>query len=151
MASHIDSTLYDLEKEYKATFVMREWNITSNPETGEKVKDKKQWTIIGIQLPRTLARKFFYDVGYLRANSNFTYGATNDFKDIILIVRKTRLPHIALDLNRDVVFENKRYDVAQIDDFDGAWAITLKHVEGSVTYNEFNVGTSDRVSLGDNN
>jgi hypothetical protein len=148
----MDGALYEFEKSYGVMLTIRDFVSNVNAETGEKVQFRKDTVVRAIQLPIKTAREFFQDVGYLRANSNFTYGGVDTFKTVTVIVRKKRLQHLdmSVDLNRDAVLGGKRYDTVSVEDIGAAWEINLKNVGNSTVYQDIAVKVEDGLSIGEN-
>lgn len=146
---HIDRTLYDLEKTYGVHFLMyQNTSVASNEETGTLVVNRKTIPFKGIILPMDYTRKFFQDVGYLRANSNFTYGGLDDFRATIVIVRKRRLPiDFEPNLGYTINYQKKSYNQVKFEVFVGnaAYVFTLKGIEGASPYNIINVKTTETL------
>lgn len=148
---HVNDALYGLEREYGARFALvMKTHVGSNPETGHLNVDKKLLRPKGIILPVDHVRKFFQDVGFLRANSNFTYGGNVDFRDRIIVVRAKWLPrNFDTTLNHDILYKGKRYDSVKVEELhDGvAFIFTLKHTEGSLNYNLTEVRQEDNLDI----
>lgn len=148
---HIDDALYGLEREYGQRFVLvTTLDVVTSPNRGYLNVSKSTLHPKGIILPTEHLRKFFQDVGYLRANSNFTYGGNLDFRDKIILVRRKQLPpNFDLNLTHQVLHKGLRYDSVKIEEiFDRlAYAITLKHTEGTLNYNQTDVRVDDQVDI----
>lgn len=146
---YINDCIYAFEREYGKQFLLVEIeHVGSNLSTGQNVIDKKVTPVKGVTLPQTLARQFFYDVGYLRANSNFTYGGLDDHYDTWILVRRRKLPvNFNPDLNNEILFENKRYDKVKIEMLaDGAaYIFKIKSVAGSLPYQQISRQGSDTL------
>jgi hypothetical protein len=148
---HINDTLYTLEREYGERFVLvTTRHVGSNVETGYLDVDKQNFNLKGIILPTEYLRKFFQDVGYLRANSNFTYGGLIDFKDVIIIVRKKWIPRgFEANLNHRVLYKGRGYDSVKVEELHVgvAYVFMLKHTEGELNYNVTEVKASDNLTI----
>lgn len=147
----VNDTLYSLEREYgQRIMIVMKTHVNSNPETGHLDVGKKLLRPKGIILPVDHVRKFFQDVGFLRANSNFTYGGNIDFRDRTIVVRAKWLPRpFDTTLNHDILYKGKRYDSVKIEELhDGvAYIFTLKHTEGSLNYNLTDVRQEDNLEI----
>ena len=147
--AHIDRALYDLEKTYGVSFLMyQNTRVASNEETGKMFVDRKTIPFKGIVLPMDYIRKFFQDVGYLRANSNFTYGGLDDFRAVIAIVRKKRLPiDFQPNLGYTINYNKQSYNQVKFEVFVGnaAYVFTLKGIEGASPYNIIKVQAADTL------
>ena len=58
-------------------------------------------------------RKFTYDLSYIAANKNFTYGGLYDVMTRIIIVDKKDLKDFTLDLNCSVVYGVRPYQIKE--------------------------------------
>ncbi len=106
------------------------YKLTSNPdvESGEK------WTTRSVTyIPQfisgdiTLARKFEYDIGFVKGNSNFTYGMLFEAGDRIGIIDGEYLDEVK---EQDyVVYDDQRYNIRKIIKLDGGagWILHLRH------------------------
>ena len=90
-----------------------------------------------ILLPTSAHKAFKYDIGYLRANSNFTYGSLWTDASRRMIVDRTDLPAdftIAITDNQYVVYDHKRYSLKEVEDIeDFAVMVTMEFTGGEVT------------------
>lgn len=66
-----------------------------------------------------LMKKFEYDLGYVKANSNFTYGATFEIGDRIAIIDGTYLQGYNIQQKDYLVYDTTRYDMVKIHKMDG--------------------------------
>jgi len=77
-----------------------------------------------ILLPKKWTTDFEYDIGYLAANKNFTYGGLFDQTARLVIVEERQLPATLRNTEQvfrkqdNVVIDNLRFEINQIDDLD---------------------------------
>lgn len=82
-----------------------------------------------------LMKKFEYDLGYVKANSNFTYGATFEVGDRIAIIDGIYLQGYEIQQKDYVVYDTKRYDMVKIHKMDGevGYILHLRVTKGQKT------------------
>lgn len=66
-----------------------------------------------------LMKKFEYDLGYVKANSNFTYGATFETGDRVAIIDGCYLNGYSIQQKDYIVYDTTRYDMVKIHKMDG--------------------------------
>lgn len=91
---HITHILYDLKHRFNHTVVLRKMDSapTFDPETGVQTSSNTDHTIKKvIVLPLDSKREFEYDITYLAAGNNFTYGALYDSTHTVFIFTKRQL------------------------------------------------------------
>lgn len=138
LAQYTKRTLYILKRKYGSALTLYKINTeTLDLETGKRtpsisyIKIKK-----AVLLPSKLQRAFEYDRAYTSAHPNFTYGGFYD----------TSLRQILIDLN-DLkridgitfipeegdyfTFNQKRWEVAQVHDYQASYLIIGKEVKGA--------------------
>lgn len=114
---YMDRVLYNLRKLYGVTIQIERINSQSfDPTTGKIALDNYVRTVKKvILLPESVKRDFVYDLAFIAANKNFTYGGLFDVGEQTLIIEHKSLPqdyelsendHIHLNGER---FEIKRY------------------------------------------
>lgn len=105
--------LYRLKRHIAITIVLRNTASTVDLATGVITPTNTDLTIKkAILLPRKMARKFVYDISYLAANKNFTYGGEFDEGNRFLIVDFKDIPStFVLSNNTKCVFSNRVYQM----------------------------------------
>ena len=69
-----------------------------------------------IEVPQNSGRKFAYDIAYLAANKNFTYGGQFDVDAKILLVDAQDLPKTFVPTFDNIItFRGIKYKIAKID------------------------------------
>lgn len=89
-----------------------------------------------VDLPAETARKFWYDMAYIKANTNFTYGGEVDVKSrqIVLDARDLKKREVT---ERDfIIMGHERYEIAKVYDLEHrlGYLLSLKLAEGSLPY-----------------
>lgn len=100
-------------------------------ETGRKNVEKKCYTILrGILLPRDISRKFNYDLSYIAANKNFTYGGVIDYSRRTIIIDMRDYPAGYKASPGDyAVISHTRYNIEKVEQFDDRQIIVMDVVE----------------------
>lgn len=129
--------LYSLKKDWGTTF---DWVQILQSEvddrTGTRQIQRRVFSLPGVLLPQSQARKFIQDIGYLAADKNFTYGALNDFNTLKFLVDANDMPpECALELNGYVNYNHKRYERVSFDNLaEAAFLFVVRGVEGANPY-----------------
>lgn len=131
-------TLYRLKLDYGfpvtlVKIVREETNSVTGQRTVERdiVKIRK-----AVDLPAETARKFWYDMAFIKANTNFTYGGEVDVqsRQIVLDNRDLKGREVT---NRDfILMDHKRYEIDKVYDLEHrlGYLVSLKLAEGSLPY-----------------
>lgn len=130
----IRKVVYRLKREFGLPItIVQQTNETADLTTGDKSVTKVAVPVArAILLPRKAQGSFKYDIGYLKANSNFTYGGFfNDATREVIIDRKDLKGFvISANENFSVYHNHKRYQVKSVSDFDGiAYFLVLEQME----------------------
>lgn len=104
-------------------------------KTGKKTVTKRKVAIQrAVVIPVQIDRKFAYDLSFVAANKNFTYGGFFDTGKRSVLIDKRDLP-ADFKINNDskVLFKHKRYSVVSFEEFDHDQAIllTMQRLEGA--------------------
>jgi hypothetical protein len=133
---HIRKVLYSLKKEYG--FAVTFYNVTSEDvdyKTGvrENVTDHLNVRKV-IILPRNLKQKFEFDLAYVAAGKNMTYGGLYNTGTRKLIVDRRDVGDFEIKVDGYFTWENQRYQIAEVEDFElnTGWVIVGRVVEGAV-------------------
>jgi hypothetical protein len=100
-----------------------------------------------VLFPTQVHKQFHYDIGYLKANSNFTYGGlfTSDTRQVI--IDKGDLPRgfkLTPTDNFYIVHNHKRYAIKTVEDLEvPAYFITMEFTGGVPTYEVHEVACTD--------
>jgi len=133
--------LYSLKRQYGFSLdIYRRTAGEADLKTGKMVGKKRQkFSIVkAIVLPTILARKFSYDLSYIAANKNFTYGGFYDINSRIVIIDAIDLPQdFEFIIDTDyVVYDSKRYDIktAEMLEQRQGFLLNIKATEGSTAF-----------------
>lgn len=87
-----------------------------------------------IEVPEGSGRKFAYDIAFLAANKNFTYGGNYDINSKVVLVHSRDLPKTYTpSLDNVINFRSKPYRITKIDELalNQGWIFTIKNVENT--------------------
>jgi hypothetical protein len=85
-----------------------------------------------VPFSETSIKKFWYDIGYLRANSNFTYGGEVQIQTRQIVLQKKDIGKRTITTSDFFILEGIRYQVEKVYDLDFqiGYLISLKTAEG---------------------
>lgn len=77
-------------------------------------------------------RKFSYDLSYIAANKNFTYGGFYDSSTRTVLIDNKDLGVFVIDLDTTVTYNSKQYEVKEVAEYEGnvATLLTIVKTEG---------------------
>jgi hypothetical protein len=124
-------TIYNLKREYgRDGYLYRLNSQEIDIKTGQRIIKKTKYPIDNlIILPLNLSRKFDYDFSYLRANSNFTYGALYD-PSITKIIIDGEDVDIEILIDDYLVVDKRKFSIKLVERLDDGlgYLITAKDV-----------------------
>lgn len=148
----ISKVLYRLKRRYGnvVDIVWRE-SSTVNRDTGVKtvVKDSHRVQRM-IVLPSQVHREFSYDLAYIAASKNFTYGAFFDTDTRRFIVDAHDLPaDFEIKPGYWFVYDKKRYDVKEAERFEEnrGWLVLGKQAQNVDPGNVIELHLFSEISL----
>ena len=128
--------IYPLKRRYgvPATLFRLDSKI-DNIQTGKVQKSYTRVRITRVAaLPQNTLRKFIYDLSFIAANKNFTYGGFFDHMQKVLLVDGKDLPaNFEIDPNDHFELEGIRYSIKKLELFEHdnkAWVVGLSRVKG---------------------
>jgi len=104
----------------------------------------------GILCPSILTKKFFYDLSFIAANKNFTYGGNIDLKTRFMILDGAELPkNFEITTDDMVVCNMIRYAIRQSDDLDYGlgYLLALTNIQNSQPYQELSINVGNTFTL----
>jgi hypothetical protein len=143
-----------LKKEYGGPItVYRLLDTTTNMQTGVKTVSRSSTYIRrAVVMPNRLTRDQVQSISLISANKKVVQGGEYDPGQRTFIIDRTDVPSTWTIRQDDwVVYENKRYDIKHIDEFEQktAWLIVAREIEG-VSPEEDQYGyPNDRMDLED--
>ena len=126
--------MYPLKRRYglPATIFQLD-DVTNNVETGKQTKFYNRFKIKRVVLlPRNLIRKFVYDLSYIAANKNFTYGGLFDWSRRIILIDGKDIKFVP-NPNDHIEIEGVRESIQKVEEFEHAsvaWIIGTSRIEG---------------------
>jgi hypothetical protein len=121
--------------------------------TGLKSNVQTSVTInYAVNLPSNMVRGANYDLSYIIANRQFTYGAYHDTRTRKVLIDRRDIPStFPVDLNMHVVFQNKRWEIKNLEEYEELECIVLlmEQLEGSLVRNQITASLSDSLGLGE--
>jgi hypothetical protein len=129
--------LYRLKRLFGKPLVLKNTtSATQNLETGVITPTYVTVSIArAIVLSASQKKDFAYDLSYIAANKNFTYGAFFTTKERLIIIEQRDLPtSFRVTVHTFCVFDGRRWDVKDSDrGEDGSYLIIVKEVGNSAT------------------
>ncbi len=116
----LKATIYKLKRRFgeSITFTRTETVGTVDYSTGATT-DKVEISVAirnVIFLPFALDRRFSYDLSYIAANKNFTYGGYYDTEEATIVCDKKDFGEFTVDKDMTVTKGTKKYQVKKIEE-----------------------------------
>lgn len=148
---YIKRVLYTLKRGYGFPLTLLKIDEeTYDKETGkrtaiiEHLKIKK-----AIVLPSDFTRKFDYDLAFIAANRNFTYGGFYDTSTRKIIIDATDLGDWDIEIEDYFIFDEKRWQIARVHEFElqTGFMIMGREVKGAPRYLVEEISLEDTLQL----
>ena len=110
--------LYNLERRMGGRVAFHRESETLNTRTGKKDVTKLVWERKVVVLPSELKTKFVFDLSFIAANKNFTYGGNFDTSQRRLILSSREAAGYVPQNDDFFVFENKRWQIKEVQTFE---------------------------------
>jgi hypothetical protein len=149
----IRSILYRLKRAYgQPLSVVYQTQSAVDLATGAKTVARGSVDIVrAIALPTLVQRDFKYDIGYLKANSNFTYGGLYLEGGRDFIVEARDLPagfEIKASDQMFLVFQGKHYTIKKVEQVETlAFFVTAQYTAGAPAYAVVHATAFDRLGF----
>lgn len=144
-------TLYQLKQNYGfPVTLIKTISEETNSETGQRTVQREIVNIKkAVDLPAETARKFWYDMAFLKANTNFTYGAEADVisKQIIIDFRDLQGKKIT---ERDyIIYDHERYSIKKVYNLEHklGYLLSLEAAEGALPYAPIDVFVQQSLQI----
>ena len=131
---HVKNVVYSLKRRYGQAVTLTRQTVAGTPDytsgviTGRVTVD--QLVKKAILLPARGMRTFNYDLSYIAANKNFTYGGLYDkFQRRLIIDQKDVPSTFTIDLDITVTIGTRKYEVKEMQEYEEQSAILLIIVE----------------------
>lgn len=129
--------LYELRKRYSKTVTFY-YNIRETVDIvrGKTSRTKEAVSKIAIVLPTNAHKKFSYDIAFLAANKNFTYGGlfSERMKEVIIDLKKLTGVNLSPTNGSYFVVDGQRYNIKKTEVYDDTEMMSI-------------VGTADPLEL----
>ena len=133
----ISVILYRLKRNYGLPAILRVVNDSYNLETGVITPANTDYTISrAILAPRRSVRDFVYDLSFIAANKNFTYGGLFDADERAIIIDAKDLPAgVRPTQDMVIIFATEQYDILKVHraELDRGYILICKHVASTET------------------
>lgn len=137
LLQEISAILYRLKREFGLPAKLRVVNNSNNIETGVITPNNTDYSIRRvIILPRRSVRDFVYDLSFIAANKNFTYGGLFDADRRAIIIDSKDLPSgVRPTQDMIIIFANEQYDILEVQraEMDRGYLLICKHVASTET------------------
>jgi hypothetical protein len=132
----IQNTLYQLKRRFGGTIAVYQiGDATVDLETGVKtIPQDVLYIRRAVILPAKVAREVTQTLSVISANKKFVYGGTYDTATRLFIIDHKDAPNLKLKESDYIVYKERRYEVKDFQEFefDAAWVVTGRAVEGDV-------------------
>ncbi len=133
----ISSIIYRLKREFGLPATLRVVDDAYNIETGAVTPSNTGYTIArAIILPRRSIRDFVYDLSFIAANKNFTYGGLFDGDRRAIIIDAKDLPAgVRPTQDMIIIFDAEQYDILEVQraENDRGYILICRHVASTET------------------
>lgn len=132
----LSSVLTQLEQEFgEPLSILVTDSETLDPVSGVLAKITTEHKIKrAVEVPVGSGRKFAYDIAFLAANKNFTYGGNFDVYEKEILIRSKYVPRTYVPkFDNFIKFRDKLYRITKIDELAQrqGWVFKIKHVENT--------------------
>lgn len=131
----IKRVIYNLKRRFgESLSVVRPGSRTPNLSTGVITSGEDTSISVGkaIILPGKAERKFSYDLSFIAANKNFTYGGFYDVDQREIIIDAKDLGAFVPKISDHILWRTKKHEVKQVSEFgnDAAYLIVVVEHKG---------------------
>lgn len=149
--SFVRQALYSLKRDYGYFLdVYKTIQEDVDQKTGKRTRTRKVYRIAkAVVLPSTLARKFKYDLSYIAANKNFTYGDYYDVNSRLVIIDAADARRFELAVNDGVIFEHHRYVIKQVVklEYGLGFLVTMTETVGAIPFEIFSIRVESPLQI----
>jgi len=133
MIKHIINTIYKLKRRYGQTITLTRlstlgtYDYTDGTQSGRTIESK----IIkkAVVLPARGIKTFSYDLAFIAANKNFTYGGYYDKFQRTMIIDQKDIGTFDINLNTVITIKTKKYGIKELHEYEEQSAILLIIIE----------------------
>jgi hypothetical protein len=151
---YVRKAIYNLKRQFGMLIqIYRPTTNSVNYKTGQMSEDLQTVTVRkAVIFPNRKHRDFAYDLSFIAANRNFTYGGYYDVSHRKILFDLRDLPSgFVIDIKCRLVFGGKRYEVKEVHNFEHNEAVFViaTWLEGAPQGQEINQSASDTAATGD--
>lgn len=123
----VRQTIYALKRAYpQAVTLCRTTGNSTNLETGLKAETLIKLIVKrAILLPAKNLREFAYDLSFIAANKEFTYGGFYDHKLRLVLIDRRDVVDFTIDNNMHAMISGRRYEVKQFAEYEEQEVLAL--------------------------
>jgi hypothetical protein len=144
------NTIYSLKRRYGSSLTYRSFvSKTRDLDTGAIAQVCFSINIrLALIFPEKMARQFIYDLAYVAANKNFTYGGFFDSKTQLIALDYIDLGLVEPKVDDHVILGNERFEVKKVVDYpeDRVALIIVERLENQVGQGNSNIIISPDLS-----
>ena len=127
----IKNILYNLKRAFgRSVTLVKPTSSSVNRETGVVTRSYTSQSVArAIILPSRSAREFAYDLSYIAANKNFTYGGDYDTSERRMIIDRRDIPaSFDFDMDCSIEYDSQKWDVKNIyaAEYNAAYLVVVK-------------------------
>jgi hypothetical protein len=148
----IKRVLYNLKTNYGSPMeIYQILQSDYDQKTGKRTQQRRRIEIpLAVILPNVLSKKFSYDLAYIAANKNFTYGANYELGIRNVIIDAEYVPEgVTITPEDYAVIEDKRYEIktAEALEHDYGYLLSLKATTGALAQSIIDLRVSNQFHL----
>lgn len=147
----IKDALYHLKQNYGYTATLiKVLKDETNSETGQRTVTRDVVPIAKcVDLPSSTYRRFWYDMAFLKANTNFTYGGEVSVTDKEILLDARDLKKREVTTQDYIIIKHKRYEIAKVYDLEHnlGYLLSLKAAEGTTPYDIIALSVQSNLQL----
>ena len=136
MHREIKRIIYTLKRQWGTTMTIKRETTALDVDTGVETPTTVDSVTLsrGILLPRKLRTDFAYDLSFIAANKNFTYGGFFGKNSRLVLIDANDLGSYVIAKQDYVVINSKRYVINDLDEYEEgadviAHMLMITHVE----------------------
>lgn len=118
---------------------------STDSETGRRTVNQIVIPISQIVVaPMSVVRKFFFDLSYMKANNNFTYGGDFDIADMLVFIDAK----YKVKIENELIIKHERFQIFKVVDVAEVFTMVyLKAQPAQPPYDVVEVGTQSNLRL----
>lgn len=124
--------IYRLKRKYGKRIIIRKIDYNDRDITTGQITQVENDIIISkaVPLPNKMKRAFSYDLSYVAASKNFTYGGIFEVGERKILIDAKDIPSDYTLKNTDtIIFEERRYEIKEIEDLQYAYLLRIKDIK----------------------